>query len=123
MSRHNPYLRRAPATDSRRPADPTPRMDRAKWRILHVPHGTARHFDAKGTQRVYRCSSARPRTGTGVKTYGIRLRDRKELTRGRILDGSGTIEGREGGERRSPYADSKNEQTFRSITARTYRAR
>src|SRR5678815_5151307 len=57
-------LHRAPATDSRRPADPTSRMGRAKWRILHAPLGTARHFDAKGTQRVYRCSSARPRTGT-----------------------------------------------------------
>src|SRR5207245_6926051 len=68
----NPRLHRALATDSRRPADPTSRMDRAKWRILHAPHGTARHFDAKGIQRVYRCSSARPRIeNRKVKTYGI----------------------------------------------------
>src|SRR5206468_2228315 len=61
----NPHLHRTPATDSRRPAHPTSRMGRAKWGILHVPLGRARHFDAKGIQRVYRCSSARPRTGTG----------------------------------------------------------
>ncbi len=60
----NPHLRRAPATDSRRPADPTSRMARAKWRILHVPPGRARRIDAKGIQRVYRCSSSRPQTGT-----------------------------------------------------------
>ena len=29
-------------------------MGRAKWRILHAPHGAARHFDAKAIQRVYR---------------------------------------------------------------------
>src|SRR5438874_6412850 len=68
-------LHRAPATDSRRPADPTSRMGRAKWRILHAPHGRARHFDAKRIQRVYRCSSSRPRTGNWkVKTYGIRFK-------------------------------------------------
>src|SRR5439155_22580198 len=32
----NPRLHRAPATDSRRPADPTSRMGRATWRILHA---------------------------------------------------------------------------------------
>src|SRR5437588_5833631 len=68
----NPRLHRAPATDSRRPADPTSRMGRAKWRILHAPHGTARHLNAKGIQRGYRCSSARPRTGnSNAKTDGI----------------------------------------------------
>src|SRR2546423_13639146 len=56
-------LHRAPATDSRPPADPTSRMGRAKWRILHAPHGRARHFHAKRIQRVDRCSSARHRTG------------------------------------------------------------
>src|SRR5436190_5623893 len=54
-------LHRASATASRRPADPTSRMGRVKWRILHAPLETARHFDAKGIQRFYRCSSARPR--------------------------------------------------------------
>src|SRR5436189_5801100 len=69
----NPRLHRAPATDSRRPADPTSRMGRAKWRILHAPHGTARHFHANGIQRVYRSSSSRTRTASNwkVKTYGI----------------------------------------------------
>src|SRR3989442_1659226 len=28
-----------------------------------APFGTARHFDAKGIQQVYRCYSSRPRTG------------------------------------------------------------
>ncbi len=28
-----------------------------------APFGTARHFEAKGIQRVYRCYSLRPRTG------------------------------------------------------------
>src|SRR6478672_10977666 len=32
----NPYLQRAPATDSRRSADPTSRMGRAKWQIPQV---------------------------------------------------------------------------------------
>jgi hypothetical protein len=51
------------AADSRQPADSTSRMGRAKWRILHAPHGTARHFDAKGIQRVSRCYSSRTWTG------------------------------------------------------------
>ncbi len=47
-------------------------MGRAKWRILHVPHGTARRFDAKGIQQLYRYSSAPSRTGNWkLKTYGI----------------------------------------------------
>src|SRR4029450_8785955 len=61
----NSYLHRAPETDSQRAADPTSRMDRAKWRILHAPHGTAGRIDAKGIQRVYRCCSSR--LGTGIK--------------------------------------------------------
>src|SRR5437899_4423455 len=60
----NLRLHRAAATDSRRLADPTSRMGRAKWRILHAPHGTARHFDAKGIQRVYRSFSSRIGTGS-----------------------------------------------------------
>ena len=67
----NPRLHRAPATDSRRPADPTSRMGRATWRILHAPHGTARQFHANGIQRVCSCYLSRPRTGNWkVKTYG-----------------------------------------------------
>ena len=42
-----------------------------KWRILHAPHGTARHFHANGIQRVCSCYLSRPRTGNWkVKTYG-----------------------------------------------------
>ena len=58
----NPHVHRTPATDSRRSADPTSRMGQAKWRIPHVrfvrdvSHENARHFDAKGIQRVYRSS-------------------------------------------------------------------
>jgi hypothetical protein len=58
----NPDVRRTPATDSRRSADPTSRMGQAKWRIPHVrfvrdvSHENARHFDAKEIQRVYRSS-------------------------------------------------------------------
>jgi hypothetical protein len=33
---------------SRRPADQISRMGRAKWRILHVPPGSTRYFDANG---------------------------------------------------------------------------
>src|SRR4029450_2611604 len=67
----NPHLHRAPATDSRRPPDPTSRMGPAKWRVPHVrflrgaPHGAAWHFEAKEIQLVYRCSSSRHREGTG----------------------------------------------------------
>ena len=32
----NPHLHRAPETDSRRSADPTSRMGRAKWRVPQV---------------------------------------------------------------------------------------
>src|SRR5436190_17461256 len=48
----NPHLHRASPTDSRRLANPTSRMGRAKWRILDAPHGTARHFDANGIRNV-----------------------------------------------------------------------
>src|SRR5436190_23254798 len=47
----NPHLHRAPATDSRRPANPTSRMGRAKWRIPAVSFlravidGTDQHFE------------------------------------------------------------------------------
>src|SRR5437660_9574725 len=75
----NPHVHRTPATDSRRSADPTPRMGQAKWRIPHVrfvrdvSHENARHFDAKGIQRVYRSSSSRTGTRSNwkLKTYGI----------------------------------------------------
>ena len=49
----NPHVHRTPATDSRRSADPTPRMGQTKWRIPHVrflrdvSDENARHFDAK----------------------------------------------------------------------------
>src|SRR4029450_4639289 len=62
----NPPLPRPPATDSRRPPDPTSRMGPAKWRVPHVrflrsaPHGAAWHFDAKGDQRMkYKIKSFR----------------------------------------------------------------
>jgi hypothetical protein len=46
-------------------------MGRAKWRILHVPHGTARHFDAEGSNEFIA-------TGTGsnwkLKSYGLRFK-------------------------------------------------
>ena len=46
-------------------------------------------FTRSGIQRVYRCSSSRPRTGNWkVKTYGIRLPDGKGLTRGEYLMGA-----------------------------------
>ena len=75
----NPHVHRTPATDSRRSAGPTPRMGQAKWRIPHmrfvrdVSHENARHFDAKGIQRVYRSSSSRTGTRSNwkLKTYGI----------------------------------------------------
>jgi hypothetical protein len=65
----NPHLHRTPETDSRPPADPTSRMGRAKWRILHAPLGTAGRIDAKGIQRVYRCCSSRPRTGIKLNRH------------------------------------------------------
>ena len=55
----NPHLHRTPATDSRRPADPTSRMGRAKWRMSHLrllrvaPHRNARHFNANRTYRAF----------------------------------------------------------------------
>ena len=71
----NPYLHRAPAADSRRPADPTSRMGRAQWRMSHVrflrvaPRGTARDFHWSGIQRVYCCYSSRPRTRTKLNRH------------------------------------------------------
>src|SRR6266480_8077044 len=56
----NPYLHRAPATDSRRSADPTSRMGQVQWRMSHMrflrvaPYGAARRFDANGIQWIYR---------------------------------------------------------------------
>ena len=47
----------------------------------------------------------------------------KGLTKGRILDGSGTIEVREVANVEVQTQTAKNEQAFRSITARTYRVR
>ena len=44
VERFQPH--RAWATDSRRASHPTSRMGRGKWRVLHVPHGRARYFDA-----------------------------------------------------------------------------
>src|SRR5206468_9886669 len=78
----NPHVYRTSATDSRRSADPTSRMGQAKWRITHVrfvrdvSHAHARHFDAKGTERVYRSSSSRIGTGSSwrLKTYGTRFK-------------------------------------------------
>src|SRR5207248_3910093 len=65
----NPHLHRTPETDSRPPADPTSRMGRAKWRILHAPHGTAGRIDAQNIQRVYRWCSSRPRTGIKLNRH------------------------------------------------------
>ena len=56
----NTHLHRAPATDSRGPSDPTSRMDPAKWRMSHVPHGSTRYFDAKGDPETVSLSHDTP---------------------------------------------------------------
>jgi len=69
----NPHVHWTAATDSRRSADPTSWMDCAQWRIPHVwflrrvPHGNARHFDAKRIQQTDRSSSSRTGTGSNWK--------------------------------------------------------
>jgi hypothetical protein len=44
-------------------------------------------------------------------------------SQGEIVDGSGTIQGREVADVEVQTQIAKNEQTFRSITTRTYRVR
>ena len=43
-------------------AEPIVRTVRRHTFLRVAPHGTARQFDAKGIQRVYRCYSSRPQT-------------------------------------------------------------
>jgi hypothetical protein len=64
-------------------------MGRVQWQMPQMrflrgaPHGTARRFDANGTQRTYRCYSARTRTGSKLnrRRGGVILprRKREEL--------------------------------------------
>jgi len=72
----NPHVYRTPATDSRRPADPTSRVGPAKWRVSHVrfvrgvPHGNAPPFETNGIRRIDRSSSSRTGTGSDwLKTH------------------------------------------------------
>src|SRR6267378_1270003 len=61
-------------------------MDRAKWRILHAPHGTAGGIDAKGNQQVYRCCSSRPRTGIKLNRPRSCWIDQRRRKRSTIAD-------------------------------------